>query len=275
MVGQPLDDFPQTVEYNEERDKDKVMTIDAHQFRTGVDQTVFAASADVENILNSLHFKFSEEQVDVIATNRFVLSLIMMVPENSAGIEGKRLTIPQQNIKYIKKVLSSAYTITILVDEKQILFTDSTHTVTTRIMGSEYINYQSLVKFQEFEGQAIIDRKSFSEAIRGINVMSSLIQGNVVILNIDFEENKDEEVNLHISTKTAEHGDAEDSLPLENVVGKLEIALDGSNLSKALSSMRSEKIKLFYQNGELPIYFQAIGEDLQNDHVCLVMPMQL
>lgn len=270
LIGSEIEEFPQMADYNE-NDDENVMVIDAHQFRMAIDQTVFATSTDSNEVLNSVHFNFDEENTEVVATNGFCLSLVNLVPENSSGINEKKLTLSQSTVKQLRKVFATSFTITVQINDNSVIFTDATNTLSARLIASDYINYKAIIKKEDYEGYAIIARKPLIDAIRRVNVISSLKIGNVTTLHI--ETDPEHGAQLRIEANVKEEGDAEDILELQDRSEEIEITVNSANTIKALNSMRSDTVKIRFDKSDTPLYIEAVGDDLQNDHTCLIMPM--
>ena len=270
LIGSEIEEFPQMADYNE-NDDENVMVIDAHQFRMAIDQTVFATSTDSNEVLNSVHFNFDEENTEVVATNGFCLSLVNLVPENSSGINEKKLTLSQSTVKQLRKVFATSFTITVQINDNSVIFTDATNTLSARLIASDYINYKAIIKKEDYEGYAIIARKPLIDAIRRVNVISSLKIGNVTTLHI--ETDPEHGAQLRIEANVKEEGDAEDILELQELSEQVEITVNSANTIKALNSMRSDTVKIRFDKSDTPLYIEAVGDDLQNDHTCLIMPM--
>lgn len=273
LAGFEVAEFPEMVEYNQDsEDEDqKVMVIDAHQFRMAIDQTVFATSTDSNEVLNSVHFNFDEQSTEVVATDRFCLSLVNLIPENSSGVNDKKLTLSQTTVKQLRKVFATSFTITVMIEDNMVIFTDATNTLTARLIAGDYIDYKAIIQIQDYQGTAIIPRKVLVDAVRRINVISSLVKGNVMTLHVESGEQGPQ---LRIETEVKEEGDAEEILSVEEISGEISITVNSETIIKALNSMRSDTVKLVFDQPTKPLYIEAVGDDLQNDHTCLIMPMR-
>ena len=197
--------------------------------------------------------------------------MVNLIPENSSGVNDKKLTLSQTTVKQLRKVFATSFTITVMIEDNMVIFTDATNTLTARLIAGDYIDYKAIIQIQDYQGTAIIPRKVLVDAVRRINVISSLVKGNVMTLHVESGEQGPQ---LRIETEVKEEGDAEEILSVEEISGEISITVNSETIIKALNSMRSDTVKLVFDQPTKPLYIEAVGDDLQNDHTCLIMPMR-
>ena len=69
IAGLSPEQFPEMVRLSDKPDDENVMILDGYQFRTSIDQTAYAAATEANKGLDSICFAFSENELEVVATD--------------------------------------------------------------------------------------------------------------------------------------------------------------------------------------------------------------
>ncbi len=258
IIGLPDEEFPQlpTVE-------SEALSIDGEVLRGLLRKTQFAASTEeVRYFLNGLYFNLGEERTEVVATDGRQLALAYCAPlvasENTAGF-----IVPLKAVREIAKTFADSPSVSVAVFENQILFSDGTSTLTTRLVEGDYPPYQKIIP-ESSEGRTVVNRDAMLRATKRVSLLSNP-KNYSISLEIDTQT-------LRISTKTPELGEAHENLPVESSTGTVRIGFDARLLIDALSYIETNEIVLEFTGEHNPVVVKPTDDD---EHICVIMPMRL
>ena len=144
-----------------------------------------AATDDVRYYLNGLYFNLLDDRTEVVATDAIWLSLAYCDSlESPDELEG--FIVPLKAIKEIERTFAQSETVNISMLENQILFSDETSTLTTRVIEGDYPNYQGLIP-ETVEGTAVVPRSEFLKAVRRVALLSNP-KSHAITLDITTDE---------------------------------------------------------------------------------------
>ena len=239
------------------------LTIDGETLRNVLRRTEFAAATDdVRYFLNGLYFSFHEQATEVVATDMVKLALArcepLSAPENVDGI-----IVPLKAVKEIERTFDGADKVQVSIRENQILFSDDTSTLTTRLVDGDYPKYREVIP-ESVEGSATVSKELFLHAAKRVALLSNP-KNHCVCVEIDAER-------IHVSVNTPEVGEAHETLPVESSTGSLRFGIDARWLIETLTHIESESVAVEFVSEVKPIAFKPVDTD---EHVCLVVPMRL
>lgn len=259
IIGLPDEEFPQLPSVEE----GDALKIGGETLRNVLQQTEFAASTEeVRYFLNGLYFNFLESNTEVVATDGKRLALARCEPFTSPnGVEG--FIVPLKAVREIARTFADAGEVSISVFENQILFTDGTATLTTRLVEGEYPKYEKIIP-ETTEGQAVIVKEQILSATRRVALLSNP-KNYSISLEIDPQQ-------VQVSAKTPELGEAYETLPVDSGTGNVRIGFDARLLIEALAHITTETLSVEF-SGELnPVLIKPVGTE---DYISLIMPMRL
>ena len=242
---------------------DGAFTIDGKTLRSVLHKTKFAAAIeDRRNFLNGLYFNLLEDRTEVVATDAIQLALVHCEPfQLSEDRDG--FIVPLKAIKEIERIFANAPEIRISRIENQILFADECTTLTTRLIDSEYPEYDRIIP-ESFVGRVVVPKAPMVHATREIFSRANP-KNALVCLEVDEQQ-------LRISAKTSETDEIHETLVVESSTGSVRIGLNALMLIETLTHIETESVSLEFSGALNPVAVKPIGKD---GHICLIMPMSL
>ena len=242
---------------------DGAFTIDGKTLRSVLHKTKFAAAIeDRRNFLNGLYFNLLEDRTEVVATDAIQLALVHCEPlQLSEDRDG--FIVPLKAIKEIERTFANAPEIRISRIENQILFADECTTLTTRLIDSEYPEYDRIIP-ESFVGRVVVPKAPMVHATREIFSRANP-KNALVCLEVDEQQ-------LRISAKTSETDEIHETLVVESSTGSVRIGLNALMLIETLTHIETESVSLEFSGALNPVAVKPIGKD---GHICLIMPMSL
>lgn len=240
--------------------------IDGNILREALAKTGFAASTEeVRYFLNGIFFNFLAERTEVVATDGKQLAVVhckAVAPEHVDGF-----IIPIKAVSEIAKTFADTDSVNIAIDTNQIQFSDAQSTLITRLVDGEYPKYERILPEAEaLEGRAVLSREALLRAVLRVAILANTKNYAICV------QLRDTAQDIHISTKTADLGEAHEVVSVETCTKAARIGFDARLLIAALSHIDAENIALEF-SGELnPVIAKPAGEP---GHTCLIMPMRL
>ena len=253
------EEFPQLPSVDE-----GAFTIDGETLRSVLHKTEFAAPTEEvrQTFLNGLYFNLLEDRTEVVATDAIQLALAHCEPfKLSQDSDG--FIVPLKAVKEIKRTFSNSSEIRISRIENQILFADEYTTLTTRLIDSEYPEYDRIIP-ESFVGRVVVPKAPMVRATREIFSRANP-KNALVCLEVDEQQ-------LRISAKTSESDESHETLVVESSTGSVRIGLNALMLIETLTHIETESVSLEFSGALNPVAVKPIGKD---GHICLIMPMCL
>ncbi len=258
IVGFPDKEFSQLPSVDAE-----AFAIDGKSLRSVLHKTGFAASTKEERrFLNGLYFNLLEDRTEVVATDAIQLALAHCEPLQLSDGNGGFI-VPLKAIKEIERTFANSPEIKISRVENQILFADEYTTLTTRLVDTEYPEYNNIIP-ESFDGRVVVSKASIMDTTREIFSRANP-KNALVCLEIDAEE-------IRISAKISETDEIHETLAVESGTGSIRIGVNAQLLIEALSHIETKSVSLEFSSALKPLVVKPIGEE---GHICLIMPMSM
>ena len=258
IIGLPDEEFPQLPAVDGHS-----LTIGGDTLRAVLRRTEFAAATeDVQYYLNGLYFSFLEDKTEVVATDRHRLALAQCEPfETPEDIKG--FIVPLKAVKEIGRTFAESGEIQISILENQVLLTDDTAALTTRLVEGDYPKYQEVLP-EASEGKVIVSKEQLLRASRRVALLSNP-KSYAICVEIGPEQ-------VQVSVNTPELGEAHETLPVESSNGQIRFGIDARFLIEALTHIETESVEIEFTNEVKPIFFKPVDEE---GYASLIVPMRL
>ena len=258
IVGFPDKAFPQLPSVDAE-----AFAIDGKALRSVLHKTGFAAyTKEDRQFINGVYFNLLEDRTEVVATDMIQLALTRCEPlKLSEDRDG--FIVPLKAIKEIERTFANAAEIRISRLENQVLFADEYTTLTTRLVDTEYPEYDSIIP-ESFVGRVVVPKAAIVDTTREIFSRANP-KNALVCLEIDAEQ-------IRISAKTSETDEIHETLAVESGTGSIRIGVNAQLLIETLSHIETESVSLEFSSALKPLVVKPIGEE---GHICLIMPMSM
>jgi len=261
LAGLPEEEFPEipTVEGD-------VVAIKGDTLRGALHKTEYAASTEeVRYFLNGLYFNFLEDRTEVVATDGKRLALSHFEPLDTPE-DTKNFIVPLKAVREILRTFGESAEIKVSALENQILFTDGTATLTSRLVEGDYPQYNKIIP-EETDNRVIVSKSNILSATKRVSLLSNP-KNYLICLDI-----REDQVEVYV--RTPELGEAHENINIEAVEDggeETKIGFDARLLEQALSHIESDKLAIEFSSALNPVLIKPVGA---GNHLSLVMPMRL
>lgn len=229
-------------------------------------QVVFAASRDESRpILNGVFFIIKDKGIRVVATDGFRLSC-KDVDGLKKGREEQKVLIPGRLIEEVVKLAGNGdeeIGVSILDNEKQLIFTTQAATLTGRIIEGTFPDYERIIP-KENTITVQMSREDLTRAVKTASVIAREASG-VVRLKLKKDS-------VLVIAESSSFGREEATLDAKIEGGEVEIAFNYKYLLDFLNSTPNSEI-LFLTNGPTS---QGVFKDMKDEsYLHLIMPIRV
>lgn len=256
----PSDDFPELPTILEESSIH--YNLDSSTFKQAVNQTVFAASADVTRpVLTGVYWSSVDNKLILAATDGYRLAERTLIDTKSE----LSVIVPAVTLHEVLRQLSDNITdIDILFDETQVRFRVGDTELTSRLIDGKYPDYRKLIPTSnEIKTKtSVID---FSRIAKIAGLFSRDI-GSSVTIRVDEELQK-----IFIQSITSEIGENTSSIDAD-VNGSGQVSINSRYLTEVLGVLDSKEVKFYFSGKLAPCVIEPITKDSTYKHI--IMPLK-
>lgn len=244
--------------------------IDINLLLASIDQIIFAtASDDTRPVLTAVLCRFSPENITLVATDGFRLSLKNLKLENpiTLNTDNQELTIliPAKTLNELNKIAKTETEITIGLtsDKNQLVFAGHDFEIVSRLIEGDYPNYQKIIPGSS-SVTINIDKNEFLQNIKIASVFARS-SANVVKLNLKKDH-------LEISANAPQVGQNKTTLDAKITGDDMEIAFNYKFISDFLSIVKGNEIQIELTESLAP----GIFIDKSDPHFThIIMPVRI
>lgn len=234
-------------------------------FKKKIDKVIISsAKDDTRPILTGILFSFKEDQLSLVATDGFRLSLNNL-KLSSSGSEALSVVIPARSVVELTKTLSetSANTFLLEVDKnaKQVIFSFSGTEMSARILDGDFPPYQQIIP-NTYSTQISLSRQALLSAVKRAGLFA---RDNANVVKVEVGEK------LLVSAENSQLGSNVSEIEAEIEGNKFVVAFNSKYLLDFLPVVDSDQLG-WETEGELkPSVFRDTS-DL--DWLQVVMPIR-
>lgn len=235
-----------------------------------IDRTIFAASDDASRYqINGIYLEnVANHLTKIVATDRHRLSFIEQEVFHNLFPFNKSVILPKKGVAELKKLLMQRNEEVGMSFESGYLFVhsqinDEEVRLFIHALNGEYPDYRSLIP-ESLQYSAILDRSLFLSALKRVSLFTT--EKNKFI-RLFFRKGT-----ITILSSSSEIGEAREEIDLEYEGEDFEIGFNPRYISECLSVMKSEKIRIRFQNESIGVEIAEIGN---LSHICIVMPVRM
>ncbi len=227
----------------------------------------FAASSDqARPVLTTALLSFSQEGLEVVATDGFRLA-VLNFPELSSKTE-KKLLVPVKALNEVCRVVGQLEVKTVDLQVapqlKQVRFVAQDTEIFVRLIDGDYPPYEKIVP-TSFARQIELDGQALKEELQRAYILAKEAS-NIVKLELDKDL-------LKVSSSTSAFGDYQGELNVANPEGSsAEIAFNALYLLDFLSSTKPESVWLGMNESLKPAMFRVKD---QPNYYYIAMPFRM
>ena len=252
------EDFPRLPEV----DPDASFTVDREAFVETIARVSRSASRDESRpVLTGILVRFEDAKLVMAATDSYRLSVKETALEKGPGQDLEAI-VPARALAELSRVAQGeSGTISIGVQENQIVFGVDDVWLTARRIDGQFPNYKQLLP-ETFEAEIRLPREEFLEIVR----RASLMAQRKSPLRLRFESGE-----LTVSAQTQDVGEARESLPISYSGDTIEIGFNADFLRDGLESVAEDAVRFKLISPLRPGLILG-GSD---DFLYLIMPIRL
>ncbi|MBW3593780.1 MAG: DNA polymerase III subunit beta, partial [Actinobacteria bacterium] len=253
------DDFPRLPD----TDPSRSFAADRAAFLETVAKVSRSASRDESRpVLTGILVRFESAKLVMAATDSYRLS----VKETSlaeAPAQDLEAIVPARALGELVRIAQTASvdTLTIGVQDNQVVFDADGFNLTARRIDGQFPNYKQLVP-EQFEAEVELPREEFLDVVR----RASLMAQRKSPLRLRFEEGE-----LTVSAQTQDVGEARESLPIRYAGDVLQIGFNADFLRDGLESVTDDQVRMKLISPLRPGLIQGEADDF----LYLIMPIRL
>jgi DNA polymerase III subunit beta len=253
------EDFPRLPEI----DPETAFTVDKEAFVETIARVSRSSSRDESRpVLTGILVRFEGEKLVMAATDSYRLSVKETALDKGPGQELEAI-VPARALSELLRIGQGGEpgTISIGVQENQIVFGVDDVWLTARRIDGQFPNYKQLLP-ETFEAEIQLPREEFVESVR----RASLMAQRKSPLRLRFESGE-----LTVSAQTQDVGEARESLPIAYSGDTIEIGFNAEFLRDGLESVGDEAVRFKLISPLRPGLI--LGES--DDFLYLIMPIRL
>jgi DNA polymerase III subunit beta len=253
------DDFPRLPEIA----PDESFSIERAALLDTIMKVGRSASRDESRpVLTGVLVRFEAGKLIMAATDSYRLSV--KETEITDGPAGEiEAIVPARALSELARIgqASDADSLTVGIQENQIVFAVDDVWLTARRIDGQFPNYRQLLP-DTFEAEVELPREELLDVVRRTGLMAQRKSP----LRLRFEEGQ-----LTISAQTQDVGEAHESLPAAYTADPIEIGFNAEFLRDGLESLEDDQVRLRLISPLRPGLIQGAGDDF----LYLIMPIRL
>jgi DNA polymerase-3 subunit beta len=264
--GMKADEFPElpTVADGE------IVNLPVVALTEGLKGALFAASGDeTKQVLTGVHLTKTVDCLEFAATDGHRLAVVQTpLEEVESASGGFNVTIPARALRELERMMATkqkSETITLHVDDSQVIFEMGEQRLTSRKLEGAYPTYNQLIP-KSFERSLVLDRKQLIRCLELVAVLSDQ-KNNLVKFSLDSENDR-----LSLAVESPDLGSAKESMAAEIQGESGDIAFNVKYLMDGLKALPNNDIQMQLNASTQPVIFTPLG-GLKMTY--LVMPVQI
>lgn len=219
---------------------------------------------NANNALNGLYIEFSPDGLVMTTTDGHCLAQVST--KECFLSEKRQWLVPRRAIFEIKKIVETMNCSTVFlgVCNNQLVFSGETFNFFTKLLGSQFPNYRTILDKNNFL-PAIIDREQFVKTLRR---SSCLLSGQFLATRFVFDKDM-----INVVMENKEVGSLNERIPLLQFDSSdsLDIRFYAPYLLNGLQSFDQKDITCYLKSATKPIVFESTKDEYHVTY--LVMPV--
>ncbi len=264
LMGLPEEEYPTLPKVN----RTEELNISSETLKNMIEKTVYATGdSDTRYTLNGLLLHFSPKkktiELKVVGTDGHRLALITKDIHGKLS-EEKKLILPKKAAVELKRLLEEREgDLSIGLNKNHIFFIVGDIILTSRLIEGTYPNYEQVIP-QDNEKKAILERDTFSRALRRTSIMS---REKTNSLRFDLEQGTSTLISIN-----PDIGEAREEIAVQYKGDSISIGFNARYLLDAIQAMEGETVQLEFQDSLSPTLIREGGEE---GYLCVIMPMRI
>jgi len=244
--------------------------INKEEFIEALEKTKFAAGQSSDNIaINCVRVEIEQNVMKVIATDSFRMVYRCSTLEGEAfPVESIKMSIPLKTVDILIKSLKSieGTIFNLRYNGNQVLFRSGEMSILSRLVDTEFPNYQGILSSAQFDKKVFMNATEFSSILKRVQIF---VRNNKEAKNsavFDFKANK---LNIRGISEGAKIKEAIDTLKEGE---DIKLSLNVRFILDFVENLESRNVELSVSNASKPVFIKGEGDE---DYIYLTMPLIL
>jgi DNA polymerase III subunit beta len=263
IAGIDRDNFPEVPSF-----KSAPVKLPTAVFKTLIDRTIFAITLEESRYtLSGAKFMLDKSGAKMVTTDGHRLAYVER-KDLGAGVPSEEIDvlIPRKTLAELTKLTSSFEgEIGLGADENHIYFEVGPRLLISRTLTGQFPNYE-MVMPKGNDKRAEFDSASLGQAIRRVALMAD-DRSHAIRFHLT-------PGSLHISSQTAEEGEARETVTTEYAGDETEIGFNAAYLQDFLNVLSDGNVSFEFKDGNSQAQLRPASDD-GYDYRYVVMPMRL
>lgn len=263
IAGVERESFPEVPSF-----KTAPVRLSAEVFKTFIDRTIFAITLEESRYtLSGAKFMLNKSGATMVTTDGHRLAFIERKDLGvTAPKEGLDVLIPRKTLAELTKLMSASEgEVGLGADENHIYFEVGPRLLISRTLAGQFPNYE-MVMPKGNDRKAEFDSVLLGQAVRRVALMAD-DRSHTIRLHLTAG-------GLHISSQTAEEGEARESVATDYAGDETEIGFNAAYLQDFLGVVGSGSVFFEFKDGNSQAQLRPATDD-GYDYRYVVMPMRL
>jgi DNA polymerase-3 subunit beta len=262
IAGIDRDAFPEVPSF-----KSAPVKLPAGVFKTLIDRTIFAITLEESRYtLSGAKFMLDKSGAKMVTTDGHRLAYVERKDLGAGAAESIDVLIPRKTLAELTKLTSSFEgEIGLGADENHIYFEVGPRLLISRTLTGQFPNYE-MVMPKTNDKRAEFDSAQLGQAIRRVALMAD-DRSHAIRFHLT-------PGSLHISSQTAEEGEARETVTTEYAGDETEIGFNAAYLQDFLNVLSDGNVAFEFKDGNSQAQLRPASDD-GYDYRYVVMPMRL
>lgn len=258
IQGIQPDEYPDL----ERIEENKPIEIEQSLLKQMIQQTIFAVATDeTRPILTGALFEIEKNEVNMVCLDGYRLAIRKGA---TSGENSLKVVIPGKTLNELSRIIDKEdEKISIITDDRHILFDMGYTRIISRLLNGEFINYKQIIP-SEYKTRIKLDAKLLSDCIERASLLAREEKNNLIKLNIQGDR--------LIITSNSEIGQAYEEMPVVMEGKELTIAFNARYFLDILRAIDDEEICIDFTTNVSPGVFRPLEGD---NYTYLLLPVRI
>lgn len=256
LAGLDAEEFPPIADMG-----NKHIDFEAGVAKDAIRKTLYCVSTEeTRHFLNGVYLEL--EALAMVATDGRRLAAVTMYPELDRE---SKVIVPTKALRNVMRAFDDANMLQIAIKDNQILISNGTTTLISRLIEGEYPNYQRVMK--PALGNTIkltVGTQHLLSVVKRVTLLANPKTPQVAL--------KSTEAGLMVSASSADVGEAQEWMDVKPEGGEVDISFNARFVIDALQNIGTSEVVLSFRDALSPVLITPADDAI--DYKCVIMPMR-
>ncbi len=268
LAGIPAEEFPAFPLYQEEN----MVRMPAEIISDLIDKTIFSVAADSENQFTMAGLLLEREILDeghflrLVSTDGHRLTMMERKVESDLSVLNmdRIILVPRKGAQELRKLCEMEETISLGLEEKQMVIKINQGVMVIRLMNGDFPNYKMLIEAVDKSKHMVMERLPLMQSLKRVNIFT---EDRFNSVHFFMEKHK-----LTLASQNMDIGNAKEEIVTTYEGEPMQLGFNGKYFIEALQVMESEKIKVYINSEASPCLLQG---EKDRGYLSVIMPMKI